>query len=276
MQRRYFEIDVFAERPYLGNPLGVVVDAAGLSESAMQQIAAWTNFSETAFLLPPTDDAADYRVRIFTTESELPFAGHPTLGSCRAWLEAGGISSNPDVAIQECGIGLVSVRRSGDALAFRAPPLLRSGPVAESMAAEVAVALGVARHELVDLAWIDNGPGWLGVLLDSAEAVLDLAVPSGARAIGVVGLWPPGGPSAYEVRAFFPGGAGLLEDPVTGSLHAAVAQWLLASGRVVAPLTATQGSAVGRSGIVAVEVDPEGSVWIGGAAELRVAGTIEA
>jgi PhzF family phenazine biosynthesis protein len=262
-------VDVFGVEDFSGNPVAVVHDATGLSSEQMQRITRWLNLSETTFLLPPTDPAAaDYRVRIFTLDREMPFAGHPTLGTAHAWLEAGGTPRNPGEVIQECGAGLVPLRRTGDRLAFAAPPLLRSGPVDEAKLAEIAAVLGIARDRIVDAAWADNGPGWAAVLLGSAEEVLALEParhhPSRME-IGVVGPYPPGHDAAYEVRAIFSDAfGGLLEDPVTGSLNASVAQWMLETGRVAAPYVAAQGTRLGRTGRVSVE-PADGQIWIGGA-----------
>jgi PhzF family phenazine biosynthesis protein len=260
-------VDVFGVEDFSGNPVAVVHDATGLSTEQMQRITRWLNLSETTFLLPPTDAAADYRVRIFTLDREMPFAGHPTLGTAHAWLEAGGVPRNADEIVQECGAGLIPLRRAEGRLAFAAPPLIRSGPVDEGKLAEIAGVLGIARDRIIDAAWADNGPGWAAVLLGSAEDVLALEParhhPSRME-IGVVGPYPPGHDAAYEVRAIFsdPFG-GLLEDPVTGSLNASVAQWMLETGRVTAPYAASQGSRLGRTGRISV-AQADGEVWIGG------------
>ena len=261
-------VDVFGVDDFSGNPVAVVHDADALSGEEMQRITRWLNLSESTFLLPPTDPAADYRVRIFTLERELPFAGHPTLGTCHAWLEAGGQPRDPARIVQQCPAGLVTVRDEGGGLAFAAPPLLRSGPVDEATLDEVAALLGIGRERIVDAAWTDNGPGWVSVLLASAEEVLALEPARshpGRIDIGVVGLYPPGSEAAYEVRAIFTAGFGaLVEDPVTGSLNASVAQWMLDSGRVAAPFVAAQGTRLGRTGRVAIARDTEGAVWVGG------------
>jgi len=278
MRRAFRQVDVFAAAPYRGNPVAVVLDADGLSTEAMQEFASWTNLSETTYVLPPSSDKADYRVRIFTPATELPFAGHPTLGTCHAWLEAGGQSARPEVFVQECGAGLVEIRQIPAGLAFAAPPLLRSGPVEEPLAERIATLLGIGRSDMADVSWADNGPGWVAVLLDSAEAVLALRRPAADGAdldIGVAGPYPPGSPEAFEVRAFFPAGSGYVEDPVTGSLNASLAQWLLASGRATAPYLASQGTALGRAGRVHISADPSGQVWVGGAARTCVSGHAE-
>lgn len=265
MSRGFRQVDVFTADPLLGNPVAVVHDAEGLDDETLQHFARWTNLSETTFLLPPTTAAADYRVRIFTPGAELPFAGHPTLGSCHAWLEAGGRAHDRDVVVQECAAGLVRVRRGPEGLAFAAPPLLRSGPVAEDLRSHLADILGVEQGAVVDAAWADNGPGWVAVLLGSAEEVLALRPHGVDLDVGVVGPYPPGSPEAFEVRAFFQVGDASVEDPVTGSLNASVAQWLIGSGRATAPYVASQGTVLGRRGRVHVSQDPDGGVWVGGA-----------
>ena len=273
--RSFRQVDVFSTVPYRGNPVAVVLDADGLRTEAMQQFATWTNLSETTFVLPPSSGQADYRVRIFTPAAELPFAGHPTLGTCHAWLEAGGQPASPEVIVQECGAGLVQVRRTGAGLAFAAPPLVRSGPVDDLVTERVAAQLGITRADMVDLAWADNGPGWVAVLLPSAEAVLALRPGVVDLDIGVVGPYPPGGPAAFEVRAFFPVAGTTVEDPVTGSLNASVADWLLGTGRATAPYLASQGTALGRAGQVHISQDPGGQIWVGGAARTWVSGHAE-
>jgi PhzF family phenazine biosynthesis protein len=270
---QFRQVDVFTDTPYLGNPVAVVLGADGLSDEQMQQFANWTNLSETTFVLPPRDAGADYLVRIFTGSRELPFAGHPTLGTCHAWLEAGGQAFNPDAVVQECAAGLITVRRTEAGLAFAAPPLIRSGPVDDQLAERVAQSLNVPRSDIVDIAWADNGPGWVAVLLASAEAVL--AVKPGVLDldIGVAGPYPDGSPEALEVRAFTPVVASL-EDPVTGSLNASLGQWLLGSGRLASPYVASQGTALGRRGRVHVSQDADGQVWVGGGTVTCIAGTV--
>jgi PhzF family phenazine biosynthesis protein len=269
-------VDVFGEAPFTGNPLAVVADAAGLDTARMQRITRWLNLSETTFLLPPTDPAADYRVRIFTLDRELPFAGHPTLGTCHAWLAAGGVPKDRDIVVQECGAGLVRVRRDGGRLAFAAPPVIRSGEVEVAKLEEIAGVLGVARAAILDARWVDNGPGWVAVRLASAQAVLALE-PARAHPrrldLGVVGDHPPGSPHAYEIRAFFtdPNGA-LIEDPVCGSLNASVAQWLTGSGEATAPYVVSQGGRLGRAGRIHIDRDPGGAVWVGGHTVTLVSG----
>src|ERR1700728_4939142 len=263
VHRQFRQVDVFAEEPFVGNPVAVVHGADGLSDEQMRLFAGWPTFSETTFLLPPPDDRADYRVRIFTSTRELPFAGHPTLGSAHAWLEAGGPPARRDLIVQECAAGLVQLRRTSSGLAFEAPPTLRTGPVDEPTLHEIAAVLRLHREEIIDAQWADNGPGWAAVELASAEAVLALKPGVTHMDIGVFGRHPAGSPEAYEVRAFFPSASGTTEDPVTGSLNPALAQCLLSSGKATAPYTAAQGTALGRRGRVHVTADPDGTVWIG-------------
>lgn len=285
MQRPFNQVDVFTTTPYGGNPLAVVLDAEGVTEEQMQRFAHWTNLSETTFVLPPLDPAADYRVRIFTTASatvarttsasELPFAGHPTLGSCHAWLAAGGTPKLGEVVVQECGVGLVPVRRTTDGLAFAAPPLLRTGAVDEPLVQHIASVLQVDRAEILDAEWADNGPGWVAVLLESADAVLALRPGFVDLDLGVVGPYPDGSPEAFEVRAFFPKDGSTVEDPVTGSLNASLAGWLLRTGRASAPYVASQGTALGRSGRVHISQDAEGTIWVGGGTVTCITGVVE-
>jgi PhzF family phenazine biosynthesis protein len=276
MSRPFRQVDVFTAEPYRGNPLAVVHDAAGLSTEQMQRFANWMNLSETTFLLPPADASADYLVRIFTPSAELPFAGHPTLGSAHCWLEAGGQSKSPGVVVQECGAGLVQIRQDdAGRLRFAAPPLVRSGPVDDDLARQIAGVLGVRRDEIVDLAWADNGPGWIAVLMASAEAVLALKPGPTDLDLGVAGPHPPGGPADWEVRAFFLANGLTTEDPVTGSFNASLAQWLLATGRAQAPYVARQGTVLGRSGQVHISADPDGTVWVGGGTVTCVTGAVE-
>ena len=270
-QRPFQQVDVFTATPYLGNPLAVVLDGEGLSGEQMQRFTDWTHLSEATFVLPPTEagraGGADYRVRIFSPGRELPFAGHPTLGTCHAWLAAGGQPRTGGRSVQECGAGLVALRRDGQRLAFAAPALLRSGPLPEDDVQRIARGLGLARGDIAAHAWCDNGPGWRAVLLASAEQVLGLTPDAAVLAgldVGVVGAQAPGSDTAFEVRAFFSGGAGLLEDPVTGSLNAALAQWLIQDGLAPTRYVAAQGAALGRAGRVHVEQAGDGQIWIGG------------
>ena len=275
MPRPFAQVDVFTITPYAGNPVAVVLDASGLSAEEMQRFAHWTNLSETTFVLPPSAPEADYHVRIFTPVGELPFAGHPTLGTCHAWLGAGGEPRQADVIVQECGAGLVPIRRTADGLAFAAPPLVRSGPVEESLVQDIAAALGIERGAIADAAWADNGPGWVALMLESADAVLALRPRFIDLDVGVVGARPAGSAEAFEVRAFFPKDGVLVEDPVTGSLNASLAQWLLGSGRASAPYVARQGTALGRSGRVHISRDGDGAIWIGGGTVTCIAGEVE-
>lgn len=257
-------VDVFGEAAFSGNPLAVVGDAEGLDGHIMQRITRWLNLSETAFLLPPTTTQADYRMRIFTLEREMPFAGHPTLGSCRAWIAAGGVPKDETRIVQECGAGHIPIRRGTAKLAFAAPPLIRSGAIDQAKLDEIANVLRIDATDIVDAQWIDNGPGWVGVLLSSADAVLaiDPARHHPTRLdLGVVGVYAPGGDAAFELRAFFSDHhGGLVEDPVTGSLNASVAQWLLAGGRSATPYVASQGTRLGRTGRIYVDDDRDGNV----------------
>lgn len=258
------QVDVFTDQPLMGNPVAVVQEAEGLSTQDMHAFTSWTNLSEATFVLAPTDPRADYRVRIFCPGRELPFAGHPTLGTCHAWLEAGGEPSS-DVILQECGAGLVRIRRSAEVLAFAAPPLQRSGPLSSDEVDRIAAGLGLQRQDIVDHQWCDNGPGWQAVLLESAEQVLALKPDPQILAdldVGVIGPHVIGDVD-FEVRAFFPGNSGLTEDPVTGSLNAALAQWLIGSGRAPDSYLAAQGTVLGRAGRVHITRD-DTDIWVGG------------
>jgi PhzF family phenazine biosynthesis protein len=275
VRRRFRQVDVFSATAYLGNPVAVVLDAGELDVEEMQRFANWTNLSETTFVLPATNSGADYRVRIFTPTVELPFAGHPTLGTCHAWLEGGGAARRDDAIVQECAAGPVPIRRMGSRLAFAAPPLVRSGPVAEEELLRVADALGIGREEIVDAEWVDNGPGWVGVLLPSAERVLALRPQAVDLDVGVVGAHPQGSPCAFEVRAFFPKDGATVEDPVTGSLNASLAEWLFRTGRASPPYVVSQGTVLGRGGRVHVSRDAEGRIWVGGETVTCVAGEVD-
>jgi PhzF family phenazine biosynthesis protein len=275
MDRPFAQVDVFTTGPGLGNPLAVVLDGTGLTADQMRRFARWTNLSETTFVLPPEDPDADYRVRIFTPDDELPFAGHPTLGTCHAWLEAGGAPQHDDRVVQECGAGLVTIRRGVDGtLAFAAPPLLRSGDVEEPLVERIAASIGLARADILDAQWIDNGPGWVGVLLRDAQAVLDMVPGDVFLDLGVLGLYPSGSDPALELRALYPQNGYVVEDPVTGSLNASAAGWLLATGRLDAPYTASQGAAIGRAGRISITQDGDGTVWTGGRTMTVVRGTV--
>jgi predicted PhzF superfamily epimerase YddE/YHI9 len=277
--RRFSQVDVFTSVPLRGNPLAVVHDAQGLSDGQMAEFARWTNLSETTFLLPPDDAGADYRVRIFTPGGELPFAGHPTLGSCHAWLSAGGVPRDADVVVQQCGVGLVRVSRErhgeNERLAFAAPALRRSGPADAGLRAQAVAALGLHDADLLQLQWIDNGPGWMGGLLKDAASVLalrpDFAAMRGLN-LGVVGAYPAGSECQFEVRAFVPD-LGVPEDPVTGSLNAGLAQWLIGAGLAPDRYVAAQGAALGRAGRVFVSALGD-DIWIGGAVCAVITGSV--
>ena len=308
--RSFRQVDVFSATPYFGNPLAVVLDGSGLDDVAMQRFARWTNLSETAFVLPPTDPAADYRLRIFTPGGELPFAGHPTLGTCHAWLQAGGQPQGQQRIVQQCQIGLVTIRREGARLAFAAPPLKRSTPE-PAVLAQVAAALGLPAQSIVAAQWLDNGPVWLGLLLDSAEAVLNIepnhpALKSLGIKVGVAGAHhaqsaplliaranreaaafassatraaaqttaAEAAAADFEVRAFA-APIGIDEDPVTGSLNASLAQWLIGEGYAPARYLAAQGTCLGRAGQVHIERDGAGQVWVGGASVTCIEGTVQ-
>jgi PhzF family phenazine biosynthesis protein len=276
MKQRWFkQVDVFGSEPYLGNPLAVVLEAEGLSDADMESFARWTNLSETTFVLPPTRDGADYRVRIFTPGGEIPFAGHPTLGTCHAWLEAGNKRRYPDVVVQECGIGLVTLHANAGIAAFAAPPLLRSGPLEEEVLDQALKALSLDRTQVLASNWIDNGPGWLGLLLPDAAAVLALKpdpVVMGSLRVGVIGAQPADAETDYEVRAFVPG-LGITEDPVTGSLNAGLAQWLIGANLAPERYVVTQGTAVRRDGRVRV-FTRDGKIWVGGSTVTSIDGTV--
>ena len=273
---------MFTTTPYAGNPVAVVLDGDGITQDEMERFTRWTNLSEAAFVLPPTRPAADYRVRIFaplgargTTAAELPFAGHPTLGTCHAWLTAGGRPTRGEVVVQECPAGLIRIRRDDGRLAFAAPPVIRSGPAEESLVRRVASTLRMDRDAIVDAAWCDNGPGWVGVLLRSADAVLALEPGTVDMPIGVVGPYPAGSAAAFEVRAFFPKQGATAEDPVTGSLNASLAPWLLDSGRATSPYVASQGTVLGCAGRVHISRDGDGTVWVGGGTITCISGYVE-
>lgn len=274
--RAFQQVDVFTDTPYFGNPLAVVLDGSGLSTEAMQRFTDWTNLSECTFVLPPTHADADYRVRIFCPGRELPFAGHPTLGSCHAWLQAGG-QPRGDHVVQECGVGLVSIKRDGARLAFAAPPLRRSGPLDGADVSLIARGLGLQPNDIVAHAWCENGPPWRGVMLRSAAQVLALKPNATVLAgldIGVVAPQPAGADTAFEVRAFFHTHDTLSEDPVTGSLNAAVAQWLMGAGLAPERYVAAQGTAMGRAGRVHIEREAGGTIWVGGASVTCISGEV--
>lgn len=294
MLRNFKQVDVFTERAYYGNPVAVVLDGTGLSTEQMQQFTNWTNLSECTFILPPAEACADYKVRIFCPGRELPFAGHPTLGTCHAWLEAGGRPRGACI-VQECGVGLVKIRRDmlSQRLAFAAPPRVRHGALDEADVALIAKGLGIQRQDIVAHSWCDNGPNWRGVMLRSAQQVLALKPDASVLAgldVGVIGPRAKVGAidsltagddtpleddntTHFEVRAFFPGNNGMAEDPVTGSLNAAMAQWLIGAGLAPRAYVAAQGTALGRAGRVHVE-QIGSDIWIGGASVTCVDGML--
>lgn len=277
MSRPFHLIDVFGSTGFDGNPVAVVAAAEDLDTQTMQQITRWMNLSETTFLLPPTHPDADYRVRIFTLSHELPFAGHPTLGTCHAWLEMGGRPKTPGVIRQDCGAGLIDIRQQDGLLFFAAPPLLRSGPVDDSTLREITGLLRISPSAIVDCRWIDNGPGWLGLLLESAQAVRainPMRSCDGRVDIGLIGPCTNGEETAFELRALFSTPEGILiEDPITGSLNASAAQWMFESGRAHGTsYVAAQGTCLGRRGRVMVHRDDNGTVWVGGQTQTQMSG----
>lgn len=273
--RRFAQVDVFASRPARGNPVAVVLDAEGLDDAAMARFARWTNLSETTFVLPPTEPGADYHVRIFTPAEELPFAGHPTIGTATALVAAGIVPARERI-VQQCGVGLVELRRTDDgAIAFAAPQRLRTGPLEPEVLATAARAMGIAVDDVVAHEWLDNGPGWAGLRLRDGAAVRALEPDTAALRddwlkVGVVGAQEPGAETAFEVRAF---GPGFGEDPVTGSLNAAVAQWLIGAGEAPDSYVAAQGTVMGREGRVRIDRDGD-VIWVGGDATVLVDGTV--
>jgi PhzF family phenazine biosynthesis protein len=275
-ERDFVQVDVFSRIPYLGNPVAVVLDAEGVTDEEMQRLARWTNLSETTFVLPSTTPDADYRLRIFTPGGELPFAGHPTLGSAHAWLEAGGEPHNAGVVVQECAAGPIEVRRGDGTLSFGAPPTVRTGPLDESYVVAVAKAFGIDRERVLAHQWVDNGPGWAVVQLATAEEVLALepdlsAIPDAM--IGAIGAYPEGADHAFELRTFAPG-LGVAEDPVCGSMNASVAQWLISNGDAPDSYQVSQGARVGRAGTITITTDPDARVWVGGATTTCIRGSI--
>lgn len=280
-QRSFKQVDVFTATPYRGNPLAVVLDGSGLSDDTMQHFARWTNLSETVFLLAPEDNGADYRLRIFTPGGELPFAGHPTLGSCHAWLEAGGKPRSREFIVQECKVGRVRIRRDGTRLAFAAPPLKRGSP-SPAVLSQVAAALGLKASEIIAAEMLDNGPVWLALLVDSAQTVLklspdhlrlkNLGVKVGVAAAYQTSAGLPAGPD-LEVRVFV-APSGIPEDPVTGAFNAALAQWLIAERHMPARYLAAQGACLQRAGRVHIEQDASGQVWVGGESVTCISGTV--
>lgn len=270
---RFHQMDVFTDTPLLGNALAVVHGADGLTDSAMQAFARWTNLSETTFLLKPQDPAADYRVRIFTPEGELPFAGHPTLGTCHAWLTAGG-KPRTNLIVQECGVGLVRIRRQGTQLAFTAPPRRRTGSLDKETLSQIVSCLEIKDVDILNHQWVDNGPGWCAIMLASAAKVLSLKPDFGKMKLpmGVIGPQPPGSDTDFEVRAFVPS-LGIPEDPVTGSLNAGIAQWLMESGLAGDKFVVSQGTNLQRKGRVYLDRDGK-DIWVGGNVVICVDGSV--
>jgi PhzF family phenazine biosynthesis protein len=277
MKRRFDQLDVFSAEVLCGNPLAVVHDAHGLDDARMAAFARWTNLSETTFLLPPTDPGADYRVRIFTPAGELAFAGHPTLGSCHAWLAAGGVPKQLGQVVQQCGVGQVAVRRDGTRLAFAAPPLKRSGPIEPELLARIERGLGLAAGEVLQHQWVDNGPGWCAVMLPGSGRVLaiepDWSVLGDVK-LGLVGALPAGHEALFELRALFGQNGVAIEDPVTGSLNASVAQWLIGAGLAPQRYIASQGTVLKRAGRVHIDCI-DGQVWVGGDVAECIRGEVE-
>lgn len=273
--RPFAQVDVFSPTPYLGNPVAVVLDADGLDDEAMQRVARWTNLSETTFALPPTTPAADYRLRIYTPGGELPFAGHPTLGSAHAWLEHGGTPRDPGTVVQECAAGLVEVRIGVGILSFEAPPTRRDGNLDDQTLAQIVAAFGVRRDQVIAHQWVDNGPGWSVVQLETALEVLDMEpdlslIPNGM--VGAIGAYPEGAEYAFEMRTFAPG-VGVAEDPVCGSMNASVGQWLTRTRAVSSSYRVSQGQRLGRAGDITITPDEDGTVWVGGATVTLFQGT---
>ncbi|MFD3581695.1 PhzF family phenazine biosynthesis protein [Streptomyces sp. NPDC058683] len=274
--RSFAQVDVFSTSPYGGNPVAVVLDGTDLSDEEMQRVACWTNLSETTFVLPPTAPEADYRLRIFTPQDELPFAGHPTLGSARAWLDGGGLPRHADRIVQECAAGLVTVRHGEGTLSFAAPPRVREGALDDDYLNRITTAFGITRDRVVAHQWVDNGPGWAVLQLATAEEVLalepDLSLIPAAM-VGAIGAHPQGSPHQFEMRTFAPG-IGVPEDPACGSMNAAVGQWLTATGAAPSAYRVSQGRRLGRTGSIEITADPDGTVWVSGAATVCVRGTI--
>ncbi|MCZ4509619.1 PhzF family phenazine biosynthesis protein [Streptomyces sp. ActVer] len=274
--RPFVQVDVFSTTPYLGNPVAVVLDGTDVTDEEMQRLARWTNLSETTFVLPPTVPEADYRLRIFTPGGELPFAGHPTLGSACAWLENGGTPQDSDRIVQECAAGLVSLRRRDGLLSFAAPPLIRDGALDEEFVDQIVTAFGIKRERVLAHQWVDNGPGWSVIQLSDAEEVLALEpdfslIPTAM--VGAIGAYPDGAEHAFEIRTFAPG-IGVAEDPVCGSMNAAVGQWLTSTGGAPSTYRVSQGGRVGRAGTIEITADADGTVWVGGATTSCIRGTV--
>jgi PhzF family phenazine biosynthesis protein len=269
-------VDVFSATPFLGNPVAVVLDGRDLADDDMRRLARWTNLSETTFVLPATSADADYRLRIFSPGGELPFAGHPTLGSAHAWLEHGGTPRTPGRIVQECEAGLVTLRSQDDALAFAAPPMVHTGPLEDSYLDEIIAAFGIDPSDVLAHQWVDNGPGWSVVQLPSAANVLALE-PDLARIpdamVGAIGAHPRGSEHAFEMRTFAPR-AGVAEDPVCGSMNASVGQWLIGTGGAPTSYRVSQGARLGRAGDILVTADDSGTVWVGGPTITCIRGTV--
>ena len=267
---------MFSTTPYLGNPVAVVLDGTDLSDDEMQRLARWTTLSETTFVTPTTSPTADYRLRIFTPAGELPFAGHPTLGSAHAWLEHGGTPQHPDYIVQECAAGMVNVRRGQKELAFAAPPLIRDGALDEDYLDQIVAAFGINRDLVIAHQWVDNGPGWAVVQLPTAGDVLalepDLTLIPTAM-VGAIGAHPPNSTHDFEMRTFAPG-IGITEDPVCGSMNASVGQWLTSTGAAPSTYQVSQGRRVGRAGTIQISADADGNVWVGGATTTCIRGTV--
>lgn len=264
--RPFAQVDVFSAVAYGGNPLAVIIDAEGISDTDMQRMARWTNLSETTFVLPATTGEADYRLRIFTPGGEVPFAGHPTLGSAHAWLENGGSPRDPERVVQECRAGLISIRRDGDALSFAAPPTTHTGALERDLLDRIVAAFGIEASQVVAHQWVDNGPGWAVLRLGTAREVLELepdlsAVPDAM--VGAIGAYPEGSETAFEMRTFAPG-VGVEEDPVCGSMNASVAQWLVRTGEMTGAFKVSQGTRLGRTGRISIIPDDDGTIWVGG------------
>ncbi|MEV5080005.1 PhzF family phenazine biosynthesis protein [Streptomyces sp. NPDC056159] len=274
--RSFAQVDVFSTVPYSGNPVAVVLDGTDLTQEEMQRLARWTNLSETTFVLLPTAPEADYRLRIFTPQGELPFAGHPTLGSARAWLDGGGTPQHADRIVQECAAGLVTVRRGKGTLSFAAPPRVRDGALDDTYLNQIVAAFGITRDQVVAHQWVDNGPGWAVLQLRTAEEVLalepDLSLIPAAM-VGAIGAYPEGSGHNFEMRTFAPG-AGVPEDPACGSMNAAVGQWLTATGAAPSTYRVSQGTRLGRAASIEITADADGTVWVTGAATVCIRGTI--
>ncbi|MEU6010577.1 PhzF family phenazine biosynthesis protein [Streptomyces sp. NPDC047453] len=274
--RSFAQVDVFSTVPCSGNPVAVVLDGTDLTDEEMQRLARWTNLSETTFVLLPTAPEADYRLRIFTPQGELPFAGHPTLGSARAWLDGGGTPKHADRIVQECAAGLVTVRHGKGTLSFAAPPCVRDGALDDTYLNQIVAAFGITRDQVVAHQWVDNGPGWAVLQLRTAEEVLalepDLSLIPAAM-VGAIGAYPEGSGHNFEIRNFAPG-AGVPEDPTCGSMNAAVGQWLTATGAAPSTYRVSQGTRLGRAASIEITADADGAIWVTGAATVCIRGTI--